>query len=212
MARQNHSKSDRPGVPPEALPVCHFAPQRRLAAVRRLHNSAHATRNCQFATNTARKVPASLPRNRTSPAESEALTRVPAQSIIQECSPTMRWIEQRIAAIHKFVSSSRGDPRERTGRTRTIQTRTSQQARERGLIPTLANPSRSLCNFPSIPPPKHRPFAWRDAQNGANHQNARHTHRSLSQPGSMATDRSWFRCCRVVRSASLYTAFRGMFP
>ena len=52
-------------------------------------------------------------------------------------------------------------------RTRAMLARTSQRVRGNSSIPALANPSRRVRNWPSIPPPKYRPIARRDAENEA---------------------------------------------
>lgn len=153
-------------------------PADSLLSIAGMHSSAHAACDCQFPTNTARKVPASLPRDRTSPAELK-LSPVPPQSTIQECSRPCAGSNN---ASRQSMSSPRGGPREQTGASTDDQkARISQQAREGGLFLPLPI-HRGPVQLPSIPSPKHRPFAWRDAENGANHRNARPTHRSLSQP------------------------------
>ncbi len=65
---------------------------------------------------------------------------------------------------------------------RAILARTSQRVRAAGSIPALADPSRKLYNWPSIPSPQYRPFAWQDAEDDAKHWNVWYTHGLLLQP------------------------------
>ena len=67
-------------------------------------------------------------------------------------------------------------------RTRAVLARTSQRVRGNSSIPALANPSRRLRNWPSIPSPQYRLLAWRDAEDDAKHWNARSTRYLLLQP------------------------------
>jgi len=67
-------------------------------------------------------------------------------------------------------------------RTRAMLARTSQRVRGNSSIPALANPSRRLRNWPSIPSPQYRLLAWRDAEDDAKHWNARSTRYLLLQP------------------------------
>ena len=67
-------------------------------------------------------------------------------------------------------------------RTRAVLARTSQRVPGDSSIPALANPSRRLRNWPSIPSPQSRPFAWRDAEDDAKHWNARSTRYLLLHP------------------------------
>jgi hypothetical protein len=70
---------------------------------------------------------------------------------------------------------------------RTMLVHTSQRVRGGGSIPALADPSRRLCNWPSIPSPRRRPFAWRNAEGDAKHWNVRPTHALLLQPEAWQT-------------------------
>jgi len=70
----------------------------------------------------------------------------------------------------------------RQARTRAVLARTSQRVRGDSSIPALANRSRRLRNWPSIPSPQSRPFARRDAEDDAKHWNARSTRYLLLQP------------------------------
>jgi len=67
-------------------------------------------------------------------------------------------------------------------RTRAVLARTSQRVPGDSSIPALANPSRRLRNWPSIPSPQSRPFARRDAEDDAKHWNARSTRYLLLHP------------------------------
>ncbi len=67
-------------------------------------------------------------------------------------------------------------------RTRAMLERTSQRACGDRSIPALANPSRRLRNWPSIPSPQCRPLAWRDTDDDAKHWNVRSTRYLLLQP------------------------------
>jgi hypothetical protein len=70
----------------------------------------------------------------------------------------------------------------RRARTRAMLVRTSHRVRGGGSIPVLADPSRTVHNWASIPSPQHRPLAWRDAEDDANHWNVRSIHSLLLQP------------------------------
>ena len=72
-------------------------------------------------------------------------------------------------------------------RTRAVLARTSQRVPGDSSIPALANPSRRLRNWPSIPPPKYRPIARRDAENEAKHWYARSPRSLLLQPETWQT-------------------------
>jgi hypothetical protein len=67
-------------------------------------------------------------------------------------------------------------------RTRAMLARTSQRIRGAESIPALASASLESRNWPSIPSPQYRPFAWRDAEDDAKHWNVRSTHSLLLQP------------------------------
>jgi hypothetical protein len=87
---------------------------------------------------------------------------------------------------------------------RIVAARTFQRARRGGSFPALAAPSHRLRNWPSIPSPRLRSLAWRDAKDDAKHGNVRSIH-SLTAftAGNMARDRLWFRR-RLVVLASLF--------
>ena len=70
---------------------------------------------------------------------------------------------------------------------RAMLARTSQRARGDRSIPALANPSRRLRNWPSIPSPQHRPLAWWDAEDDAEHWNVCSTRYLLLQPKAWQT-------------------------
>ena len=72
-------------------------------------------------------------------------------------------------------------------RTRAMLERTSQRACGDRSIPALANPSRRLRNWPSIPSPQCRPLAWRNAEDDAKHWNGRSTRSPLLQPEAWQT-------------------------
>ena len=72
-------------------------------------------------------------------------------------------------------------------RTRAMLARTSQRARSDRSIPALANPSRRLRNWPSIPSTQCRPFAWRNTDDDAKHWNTRFTRSLLLQPEAWQT-------------------------
>jgi hypothetical protein len=88
-------------------------------------------------------------------------------------------------------------------RTRAVLARTSQRVRGDSSIPALANPSRRLRNWPSIPSPQSRPLCM--AGCGERCEAVERVVHPLSAfaAGSMAGDRLWFHCCAVA-SASLY--------
>jgi hypothetical protein len=67
-------------------------------------------------------------------------------------------------------------------RTRAMLVRTSQRVRGGGSFPALADPSRRPCNWPSIPSPQYRPFAWLDAEDNAKHWNVWFARSPLLQP------------------------------
>ena len=67
-------------------------------------------------------------------------------------------------------------------RTRAMLARTSQRVRGDRSILALADPSRRLSNWPSIPSPQYMPFAWRDAEDDAKHRNVWFTRSPLLQP------------------------------
>ena len=87
-------------------------------------------------------------------------------------------------------TTHRGSPRNRLAevlvsrraRTRAMLVRTSHRVCGGGAIPVLADPSRTVHNWPSIPSPQQRPLAWRDAEDDANHWNVRSIHSLLLQP------------------------------
>ena len=70
---------------------------------------------------------------------------------------------------------------------RAMLARTSQRARGDRSIPALANPSRRLRNWPSIPSPQHRPLAWWDAEDDAEHWNVCSTRYLHLQPKAWQT-------------------------
>ena len=72
-------------------------------------------------------------------------------------------------------------------RTRAMLARTSQRVRGNSSIPALANPSRRLRNWPSIPSPQLRHFAWLDAEDDAKHWNVWFTRSLLLQPEARQT-------------------------
>jgi hypothetical protein len=67
-------------------------------------------------------------------------------------------------------------------RTRAMLVRASPRMRRGRSNPALADPSMGPRNWPSIPPPRYRPLAWRDAEDDANNWNVRSTHSLLLQP------------------------------
>ncbi len=67
-------------------------------------------------------------------------------------------------------------------RTRAMLVRASQRVRGGGSFPALADPSRRPCNWPSIPSPQLRHFAWLDAEDDAKHWNVWFTRSPLLQP------------------------------
>ncbi len=72
-------------------------------------------------------------------------------------------------------------------RTRAMLARTSQRARGDRSIPALADPSRRLRNWPSIPSPQCRPLAWRNTDDDAKHWNTPFTRSPLLQPKAWQT-------------------------
>jgi hypothetical protein len=146
-------------------------PADSLLSIAGMHSSAHATRGCQFATNTTRKVPASSPRDRTSLAESEAITRVRPQSTIQECSRPYAGSNN---ASRQSMSSSRGGPREQTvASTDDQKARISQQAREEGVFLPWPIRRGGLCNF----------LRFRRPNAGPSHSRMRRTMRTIGTCG-----------------------------
>jgi hypothetical protein len=67
-------------------------------------------------------------------------------------------------------------------RPRAMLVRASQRVRGGGSFPALADPSRRPCNWPSIPSPQLRHFAWLDAEDDAKHWNVWFTRSPLLQP------------------------------
>ena len=72
-------------------------------------------------------------------------------------------------------------------RARAMLARTSQRARGDRSIPALVGAARRPRNWPSIPSPQLRPFAWRDAEGDAKHWNVRSTRSLLLQPEAWQT-------------------------
>jgi hypothetical protein len=74
-------------------------------------------------------------------------------------------------------------------RTRAMLARTFQRVRGDRSILALADPSRRLSNWPSIPSSQLRLFAWRNVEDDARHWNGRSTRSLLLQPEAWsATD------------------------
>jgi hypothetical protein len=67
-------------------------------------------------------------------------------------------------------------------RTRATLVRASQQVRGGWSFPAHADPSRGMCNWPSIPSPRYRPIARRDAEIDAKHWNVWFARSPLLQP------------------------------
>jgi hypothetical protein len=67
-------------------------------------------------------------------------------------------------------------------RERAVLVRISQRMRGGGSFPALAGTSLGPRNWPSIPLPQDRPFAWRDAEGDARHWKVWFTHSPLLQP------------------------------
>jgi hypothetical protein len=67
-------------------------------------------------------------------------------------------------------------------RTRAMLARTFPRVRGNGSFPALAGASLRPRNWSSIPPPRYRPFAWRDAEDDAKRWNVWFTRSPLLQP------------------------------
>ena len=67
-------------------------------------------------------------------------------------------------------------------RERAMLTRVSQRMRGGGSFPALAGTLLKSRNWPSIPSPRYKPIAWRDAEHDARHWNVRFTRSPLLQP------------------------------
>lgn len=67
-------------------------------------------------------------------------------------------------------------------RERAMLVRISQRMRGGGSFSALAGTSLGSSNWPSIPSPQDRPFAWRDAEDDARHWKVWFTHSPLLQP------------------------------
>ena len=70
---------------------------------------------------------------------------------------------------------------------RVMLARASQRVCGGGSFPALADASLGSRNWPSIPSPRLRPFAWRDAEDDAKHWNVRSTRFLLLQPEAWQT-------------------------
>jgi len=87
-------------------------------------------------------------------------------------------------------ATHRGRPRDRLAEIlvsgqvclRAMLVRTFPRVRGNGSFPALADPSRRPCNWPSIPSPQYRPFAWLDAEDDAKHWNVWFTRSPLLRP------------------------------